>query len=492
MKRILLISFLALVGSLVSAQKIYFVYLQTETGEPFFVRMNDKLYSSEPSGYLILPRLKDSTYKFKLGFPSKDIDLDFTTSINKKDHGYLIKNLGDKGWGLFDLQSLDLQMSTSNVKKETGFDNNNNTNTQVNAFTALLAKAADDPSLRQNTVFAKDVEKKPVVVQTVDKEEKKPAVTDAVVKEVQKDSPTESGRTLGDKKPNQVTQPTAKQDVIKKGIVTDAPKEDSQKNVISQSDVYKRSEVVKLSEGNSTDGFESVYVDRNSDGTKDTIRIFIPAEKTAAAVKEESKIDSTASTKNLDTRAADTSVASNKPKEEPTKMETKKWWQISIGKNKNETTAKDNSKDDSTPETKNLNASSDTSQVVNKAKEEPKKEETKKWWQISIGKDKNEAAEAKKCQTVANNDDFLKLRRKMASRTNDDGMLDEARKYFKSTCFSTEQIKNLSTMFLSNAGKLNFFTVAYNYTTDVENFSSLQSELKDEDYVNRFKEMLHN
>jgi len=39
---------------------------------------------------------------------------------------------------------------------------------------------------------------------------------------------------------------------------------------------------------------------------------------------------------------------------------------------------------------------------------------------------------------------------------------------------------------------LNFFTVAYNYTTDVENFSSLQSELKDEDYVNRFKEMLHN
>src|SRR6185436_16736582 len=135
---------------------------------------------------------------------------------------------------------------------------------------------------------------------------------------------------------------------------------------------------------------------------------------------------------------------------------------------------------------------SDTSHAVNKTKEEPKKEETKKWWQISIGKDKGETNDNKKCQTVANNDDFLKLRRKMAARTNDDGMLDEARKYFKSTCFSTEQIKNLSTMFLSNAGKLNFFTVAYNYTTDVENFSSLQSELKDEDYVNRFKEMLHN
>src|SRR6185295_11367859 len=237
MKRTLLICFFALLASLLSAQKIYFIYLQTETGEPFFVRMNDKLYSSESPGYLILPRLKDSTYKFKLGFPSKDIDLDFTTSINKKDHGYLIKNLGDKGWGLFDLQSLDLQMSASNVKKETGFSNTGtNTNTQVNAFTALLAKATDDPSLRQNAVFAKEVEKKPEVVQAIEKEEKKPTVTDAVVKE--------------EKKPEQVTQPANKPDENKAAAVnTNGQKEDSQKSSVIQSDIYKRSEVIKLSEG---------------------------------------------------------------------------------------------------------------------------------------------------------------------------------------------------------------------------------------------------
>jgi len=460
MKRTLLICSFALLASLLSAQKIYFIYLQTETGEPFFVRMNDKLYSSESPGYLILPRLKESTYKFKLGFPSKDIDLDFTTSINKKDHGYLIKNLGEKGWGLFDLQSLDLQMSASNVKKETGF-NNTNTETQVNAFTALLAKATDDPTLRQNAVFAKEVEKRPAVVQTVEKEEKKPAVTDAVVKE--------------EKKPDQVIQPAAKPDENKPDVVNiNSPKEDSQKSSISQSDVYKRSEVIKLSEGSGADGFESVYVDQNSDGTKDTIRVFIPADKTA--VKED----------------PDTARLADSAKQEPKKEETKKWWQISIGKNKTETAVKEDPKNNPAAETKNLNTASDTSQAVNKTKEEAKKEETKKWWQIAIGKEKTETAEIKKCQTVANNDDFLKLRRKMAARTNDDGMLDEARKYFKSKCFSTEQIKNLSTMFLSNAGKYNFFSAAYNYTTDVENFSSLQSELKDEYYINQFKEMLHN
>jgi hypothetical protein len=428
MKRTLLICFFALLASWLSAQKIYFIYLQTETGEPFFVRMNDKLYSSESPGYLILPRLKDSMYKFKLGFPSKDIDLDFTASINKKDHGYLIKNLGDKGWGLFDLQSLELQMSTSNVKKETGFYNNDNTNTQVNAFTALLAKATDDPSLRQNAVFAKEVETKPALVQTIEKEEKKPAVTEAVVKEVRKDS-------FGEKRPDQVTQPTTKPDENKTDLVTiNGQKEDSQKSSVSQIDVYKRSDVIKLSESGGADGYESIYIDQNADGTKDTIRVFIPADKTATAVKEP--------------------------------------------------------KSDSIAETNNLNTASDTGQLA--AKEEPQKEETKKWWQITIGKNKTGTGEIKKCQTVANNDDFLKLRRKMAARTNDDGMLDEAKKYFKSKCFATEQIKNLSTMFLSNAGKYNFFSAAYNYTTDVENFSSLQSELKDEYYISRFKEMLHN
>jgi Domain of unknown function (DUF4476) len=476
MKRTLLLCSFALLASLLSAQKIYFIYLQTETGEPFFVRMNDKLYSSESSGYLILPRLKDSTYKFKLGFPSKDVDLDFTTSINKKDHGYLVKNLGDKGWGLFDLQSLDLQMSASSLKKETGFDNSTNTNTPVNAFTALLAKATDDPSLRQNAVFAKEVEKKPEVVQAIEKEEKKPVVTDAVAKE--------------EKKPDQVTQRTGKPDDGKADLAaTNNQKEDSQRNSVNQNDLYKRSDVIKLSESSGAKGYESVYVDQNFDGAKDTIRVFIPVDKTAIAVKEEPKIDSATATKNSDTSAS-TAQATNKAKEEPRK-EDKKWWQISIGKNKTEA-AKEESKNDLGIETKKIDTPSDTSQAVSKAKEEPKKEETKKWWQIAFGKDKTETTDNKKCQTIANSDDFLKLRRKMAARTNDDGMLDEARKYFKSTCFSTEQVKNLSTMFLSNAGKFNFFTVAYNYTTDVENFSSLQSELKDEAYINRFKELVHN
>src|SRR5436189_1250595 len=158
MKRILLFLCFAVTVSMLYAQKIYFVYLQTENNAAFFVRMDDKLYGSSPAGYLILPRLKDSTYHFRLGFPGKDIDLDFSTTIKSRDHGYLVKNFGEKGWGLFDLQSLSIQMSSSNTRGTTQI--NNASNLQVNAFTDLLSKAADDPSLKQNSVFAKEEEQK--------------------------------------------------------------------------------------------------------------------------------------------------------------------------------------------------------------------------------------------------------------------------------------------------------------------------------------------
>ena len=54
-----------------SSQRIYFIYLQSEMQQPFFVKLGDKLQSSSASGYLILSRLKDSTYTFAVGLPAR-------------------------------------------------------------------------------------------------------------------------------------------------------------------------------------------------------------------------------------------------------------------------------------------------------------------------------------------------------------------------------------------------------------------------------------
>ena len=78
----------------------------------------------------------------------------------------------------------------------------------------------------------------------------------------------------------------------------------------------------------------------------------------------------------------------------------------------------------------------------------------------------------------------------MVAETDDDDMVDEARKYFKLKCFTTSQIKNLGVLFLDDLGKYKFFDMAYFFVSDIENFSTLQSELKNEYYINRFKSML--
>ena len=79
----------------------------------------------------------------------------------------------------------------------------------------------------------------------------------------------------------------------------------------------------------------------------------------------------------------------------------------------------------------------------------------------------------------------------MAGENSDENMIKIAKKYFRSQCFSTEQIKNLSFLFLNDEGKYQFFDAAYAFTSDSSQYHNLQAQLKDPYYVNRFKAMIH-
>lgn len=94
------------------------------------------------------------------------------------------------------------------------------------------------------------------------------------------------------------------------------------------------------------------------------------------------------------------------------------------------------------------------------------------------------------CRNLASEDDFYKLRKKMAAETGTDGMVNAAKKIFKSKCFTTEQIKNLSLLFLSDEGRYKFYDAAYPFVTDTYNYSALEVLLKDNYFKVRFKAML--
>ena len=192
---------------------------------------------------------------------------------------------------------------------------------------------------------------------------------------------------------------------------------------------YITSKVKKWSESSTTQGFGLVFIDDYDNGVQDTIRLLIPNPE---------KIE--------------VPVSNNKePKEE------KKFIEI---ENKDE-----------------------------KNKEETKLAEVKPVVeQVTSSKQTS----SNNCTVVADETDFLKLRKQMAAKESDDAMISEAKNYFKTKCFTSEQIKNLSALFLNDENKYKFFDAAYNYVSDADKFSALQNEIKDEYYINRFRAMLRN
>jgi len=95
------------------------------------------------------------------------------------------------------------------------------------------------------------------------------------------------------------------------------------------------------------------------------------------------------------------------------------------------------------------------------------------------------------CKGYATEDDFFRLRKKMVAENNEEDMVKVAKKVFKVKCFITEYIRNLSTLFLNDQGKYNFFDAAYPYVSDSGVFSTLENQLSDTYYIKRFKAMIH-
>ena len=173
MKNILsLFVFLIISAISINAQRVYFIYLQTDNQRPFYARMGDRIYNSNPSGYLILSNLRDSSYSINIGIQgSLASDQSYSIEVNRKDHGFLIKDFGDKGYGLFNLNTMAIITPAS--KSTSGVQVVKTEKREDNAFTNLLAKAADDSTLKEKPIIEKPVEKRaePVVAVVTEKKE---------------------------------------------------------------------------------------------------------------------------------------------------------------------------------------------------------------------------------------------------------------------------------------------------------------------------------
>ncbi len=128
------------------SQQDYFIYLQTDNNQAFYLRINNTLYSSTASGYLILAKLPDSTANVTIGFAKAVFpEQQFNIPVNRKDAGYLLKNFGEKGWGLFNLQTMAVTMNSNATQEKKSPEIIGSR--KNDAFSLLLANAVNDTAV---------------------------------------------------------------------------------------------------------------------------------------------------------------------------------------------------------------------------------------------------------------------------------------------------------------------------------------------------------
>lgn len=445
----------------VSAQENRFIYIQTEDGKPFYVRMGLSIFSSTSEGYVLLSRLSDGNHQMYVGFPRNEFpEEEFSLTLNGQSEGYLLKYLNNR-WVLMNIESLALTEGavSSPPVAETR-------EKEYDPFSSLLASVVNDSSILNSEITAQ----KPVIDSAKQQQVREVQPQETVVnKETEK-------KTLipeGDSSISTVSvQDTAVRftplpaDTVK--IVTAEGALPSEK-IPDQKPPINWGEVSRLLLVKETDGLELVYLDKER---RDTIRLFMPVTSYGDSqppqpkvVYREEKKDSVTSltitpTKIVEPPAESNVVkaADNKEKEVPEK-ETEK------------------------PVSNELAAPKKVTGDTVEEKQEPKKQE--KTPQIIYNPSVNSD-----CSAYATNSDFLKIRKKMAAETDTDKMIDAAKKFFRQKCYTTDQIKNLSYLFLDDEGRYKFFDAAYPFASDSNLYYQLESQLQDPYYIKRFQAMI--
>lgn len=80
----------------------------------------------------------------------------------------------------------------------------------------------------------------------------------------------------------------------------------------------------------------------------------------------------------------------------------------------------------------------------------------------------------------------------MAAEDSEEKMIEEAKKQFIKRCYTTEQIRSLSALFLQVENKYDFFVEAYNHVADPEQFVTMEKELASNEMKSRFKKLMEN
>ncbi len=452
---------LLLFNGWIAAQKTYFVYLQTDNQQPFYVALNGKNISSASIGYLILPKLVDTTYALKIGFPGSKVVHEFNIKLNGNDQGYMIKDFGEKGWGLFNLQSLAVEMS----------QNESNKIKSAEAFQKIESEKRTSDSLAAVATQLAASQKADSLIAISAAEEKHKADSISLALE----STNKSLENIKDKPAENIP-------------VNDSIKLSGEKMVSKE----REAPVDSLKLTNTDTG---IVIERRTQ--PDSAAIEKKVEK-VDSVKTEKSIPTPDTTITADSKKSEVIPATSTggPKFLDMELSTDTSTLVPAGKPiKTDTLSTSATKKGSIIKTE-----VDTPHVATGSKKPLAGITSNNSNTVIVTvpvTNENVGAvtqvinsPATNCRQVASDKDFFNLRKKMVSTTDAPEMVLIAKKSFKEKCYTTSQVRNLCVLFLDDAARYNFLDQVYDYTYDRENYKQLSDLLKDEYYIRRFNAML--
>jgi hypothetical protein len=483
----------------IQAQRTAFIYLQSEEGVPFYLKRNNQIYNSTASGYLILGKLPENDLLFHIGFPGGSTPEQlFRLPVTNGGKGFLIKSFGEKGWGLFDFQDASI-IYAMEVETNSGTKTVIKNDQPVNdAFANMLSAVTRDTTVKYVGVQPKKTD--PVVSIQIDS---------TLTKSISVDSSASLDMKVTDFNSAQSTDSTTLVQEVKDSTISSVD--------VSSKTVFPKSGIAIESNEKVAEGTNVVFIIGTQQSASDTVRGFIPAEVVvvdSAAVLTDPILDINIAARDsmpvADTTVRDISLIQNKlnvadstsfvvngNQEPPVIMpdsslvvQHMKDSSLNISKQTAESLMQ---KMNTLPlKDSGIVLSQITTEEVQEKKiqhaDSPVKKEDDKSGSVSLTG--SYSAINTICKKAATDEDFLKARRKMAQQSKDEEMVAEVQKFFKNMCFTTEQIRNLAALFLSEEGRYRFYDASMKYVLDFQNFHTLENTMLTPYYKKRFQALI--
>ena len=498
------------------AQKNYFIYLQTDNKQTFSVKFNGKDLSSTVSGYMVIPKLSAGEHSFSVSFPKSEWPKqNFNVLVRDNDEGYMLKNFSEKGWGLYNLQSMDIVMNGDQVKKAKLLDE---AAVEIVKTTPILTEEKKEPvkevlkTIEEEKPVAKvatNIADRAPVEKAIEKVEEK-KVEIIVEKPIEKveEKVLEKVEPKQLEKVEQKTAEKVEEKPIEKVPLKIVEPETGKENIV------ENESITKVSTFNDEDGITTTYKIKTAYGS-DIVPVFIersrvePQQETANKKEEKfiknielpnpnSKTEPAPileKTEEPATAKVATNIADRAPVEKPTEKKIAE-----------KPTEKIETEPAQIIEKKPVEKAIEKveEKVPEKVAELPVKKVEEKvetnttesnGLKITIAEkttkdSKPIASYNSDCKELATEEDFFKTRKKMVAEDSDDAMITVALKLFKQKCYTVDQIKNLALIFLTDEGRYKLLDAAYPYTSDTNRYELLEPLFKEAYYIKRFKVML--